>query len=207
MDTVTGYKHHTEGDDALAQACHDQQEVDDAFHLPGKRGWCFRDGRRDASAPRQLKAHEARRWMPGVGLRLVVIGAQGLSFNALIISYVISPRICHRFVGYFEGVTTYIRAIADIEKGRLPEWSDLQAPDIAIHYWKMPEGQYDVNSLLLYIRVDEAKHREVNHTLGNLDQLKDPNPFTAEWDALLNAHPSKGVQNLKMTGWEKDEAI
>ena len=44
------------------------------------------------------------------------------------------------------------------------------APDIAVKYWNMPEGQRTMRDLLLYIRADESKHREVNHTLGNLDQ-------------------------------------
>ena len=34
-----------------------------------------------------------------------------------------------------------------------------------------------MKDLLLYVRADEAKNREVNHTLGNLDQESDPNPF------------------------------
>lgn len=28
--------------------------------------------------------------------------AQGVFFNAFFVSYLISPRICHRFVGYLE---------------------------------------------------------------------------------------------------------
>ena len=34
-----------------------------------------------------------------------------------------------------------------------------------------------MKDLLLYVRAGEAKHREVNHTLGNLDQGSGPNPF------------------------------
>ena len=30
----------------------------------------------------------------------------------------------------------------------------------------MPEGKRTMRDLLLYIRADESKHREVNHTLG-----------------------------------------
>jgi len=43
---------------------------------------------------------------------------------------------------------------------------DLEAPKIAIEYWNMPEGNRKMKDLLLYVRADEAKHREVNHTLG-----------------------------------------
>jgi hypothetical protein len=38
-----------------------------------------------------------------------------------------------------------------------------------------------MRDLILYIRADEAVHRGVNHTLGNLDQKEDPNPFVSEF--------------------------
>lgn len=144
---------------------------------------------------------------PGLGMRLVVIVAQGVFFNTMFLSYLASPRICHRFVGYLEeeAVVTYTRALADIDAGRLPEWTELEAPELAVRYWDMPEGQRSMRDLLLYIRADEAKHREVNHTLSNLDQQADPNPFKTKWDHSLQARPTKGIQHLKPTGWEKHE--
>lgn len=36
-----------------------------------------------------------------------------------------------------------------------------------------------MKDLILYIRADEAGHRGVNHTLGNLNQKEDPNPFVS----------------------------
>lgn len=71
--------------------------------------------------------------------------------------------------GYLEeeAVLTYTRQIKDIEDGKLPMWEKMQAPDIAIHYYQMPEGKQTMKDLLLYIRADEAKHREVNHTVCN----------------------------------------
>lgn len=89
-------------------------------------------------------------------------------------SYLISPATCHRFVGYLEeeAVYTYSRIIKDIEDGKLPEWADpdYKIPDIAIRYWNMPEDKRTMRDLMMYVRADEAKHREVNHTLGNLEQ-------------------------------------
>ena len=40
-------------------------------------------------------------------------------------AYVISPKLCHSFVGYLEeeAVKTYTHCISDLDKGRLPEWS------------------------------------------------------------------------------------
>ncbi|KAJ5748586.1 uncharacterized protein N7511_010282 [Penicillium nucicola] len=120
---------------------------------------------------------------PGPLMRLMVLGAQCTFFSGFSLAYLISPQICHRFVGYLEeeAVITYTRAIEDLENGHLPAWEALQAPAMAVKYWSMPEGQRCMRSLLLYVRADEAKHRDVNHTLGNLDQNLDPNPFSAKF--------------------------
>ena len=100
---------------------------------------------------------------PGWFMNLIILGAQGVFYNGFFLSYLISPRICHRFVGYIEeeAVYTYTRAIDDLEAGKLPKWTNLQAPEIAVLYWKMPEGSRTMRDLLLYVRADEAKHREV----------------------------------------------
>lgn len=146
---------------------------------------------------------------PGILMRLMVLGAQGVFFNGFFISYLLSPRICHRFVGYLEeeAVLTYTRAIEEIEAGKLPKWKDMDAPDIAIKYWKMPEGHRKMRDLLLYVRADEAKHREVNHTLSNLDHKQDPNPYVATFRDTNRPRPSKGTDLVKPTGWERDEVI
>ena len=56
---------------------------------------------------------------PGIAFRLAVLGAQGVFFNAFFLSYLISPRTCHRFVGYLEeeAVRTYTHALHDIDGG------------------------------------------------------------------------------------------
>lgn len=146
---------------------------------------------------------------PGLFMRLMVLGAQGVFFNGFFISYLISPRICHRFVGYLEeeAVITYTRAIRDIETGKLPDWTNKQAPEIAIQYWKMPETNRTIKDLLLYVRADEAKHREVNHTLSNLDHAIDPNPYTVKYTDPTKAHPGKGIETLKPKGWERNEVF
>ncbi|KAJ5168732.1 Alternative oxidase [Penicillium canariense] len=144
---------------------------------------------------------------PGWFMRLMVLGAQGVFFNGFFLAYLVSPRICHRFVGYLEeeAVLTYTRAIKDLENGQLPEWNELKAPAIAVQYWQMPENQRTMRDLLLYIRADEAKHREVNHTLGNLNQEVDPNPYQTQYRDPSKSHPSKGIENLKQTGWERKD--
>ncbi|KAF2742672.1 alternative oxidase [Sporormia fimetaria CBS 119925] len=145
---------------------------------------------------------------PGLFMRLMVLGAQGVMCNAMFLAYLLSPRTVHRFVGYLEeeAVITYTRQIQDLEVGRLPEWEKLQAPQIAVDYWKMPVGKRTMRDLLLYIRADESKHRETNHTLGNLDQKEDPNPYVSEYKDD-KPHPSKDLAFQKPTGWERSEVI
>ena len=146
---------------------------------------------------------------PGWFMRFMCLGAQGVFFNSMFLAYLIFPRACHRFVGYLEeeAVLTYGLAIADIEAGKLPKWEKLPIPEIAVNYWKIPEGMRSMRHLLIYIRADEAKHREVNHTLGNLHQKEDPNPFVSTYKDPSKAHPSKGIEHTKGTGWEREEVI
>jgi hypothetical protein len=146
---------------------------------------------------------------PGLFMRMMVLGAQGVYFNGLFFAYLISPRTCHRFVGYLEeeAVLTYTRIIQEIEAGNLPKWEKMEAPEIAVKYWQMPKGNRSMLDLMLYVRADEAKHREVNHTLGNLNQREDPNPYTAVFRDSEKPRPSKGGNLIKPTGWEREEVI
>jgi ubiquinol oxidase len=146
---------------------------------------------------------------PGPLMKLTIILAQGIFFNSLFLTYIVSPRTCHRFVAYLEEEAglTYSLAIQDLETGKLPAWETLAAPDIAVKYWQMPEGERMMRDLLLRVRADEAKHREVNHTLGNLDQKVDCNPFNAAFAKDRTPWPTKGIENTKATGWERKEVI
>lgn len=144
---------------------------------------------------------------PGWFLKFLILGAQGVYFNALFVAYLISPKICHRFVGYLEeeAVHTYTRSIQEIEQGLLPKWSDpnFQVPEIAVAYWNMPEGRRTMRDLLLYIRADEANHRGVNHTLGNLNQSEDPNPFVSDY----KNGQERPVAATRPAGFERSEVI
>ena len=80
---------------------------------------------------------------PGIVLRTIILAAQGVFYNIFcmlspllsyiqmltlalhsVLSYIISPRTCHRFVGYLEeeAVVTYTHAIEELERGHLPIW-------------------------------------------------------------------------------------
>ncbi|KAL4420045.1 hypothetical protein ABPG77_007484 [Micractinium sp. CCAP 211/92] len=115
---------------------------------------------------------------PGIVFRAAVIAGQAVMFNAYCIAYTLSPRTCHAFVGYLEeeAVKTYTRAIQDLDDGKLPKWSNMQAPDIGKFYWRLDEGA-TMRDLLLAVRADEHCHKHVNHTFSSLD-ADDTNPFS-----------------------------
>uniref|UniRef100_K3WC90 Alternative oxidase n=1 Tax=Globisporangium ultimum (strain ATCC 200006 / CBS 805.95 / DAOM BR144) TaxID=431595 RepID=K3WC90_GLOUD len=115
---------------------------------------------------------------PGWLFRAMVLGAQGVFFNLFFISYLISPRTCHRFVGYLEeeAVKTYTGLLQDIQDGHLPAWAQQEAPQIAKRYYRLPETA-TIQDMVKCIRADEAHHRDVNHTFAGLDQKRGVNPF------------------------------
>ncbi|KAI5452360.1 inducible alternative oxidase 2 [Naganishia albida] len=115
---------------------------------------------------------------PSILLRAMVLGAQGVFFNLFFLTYLFSPRSAHRFVGHLEeqATYTYTQCIKDMEEGLVPEWSDMAAPQIAIDYWRLPEDA-KLLDVIKAVRLDECQHRIVNHTLANLDQKHDFNPF------------------------------
>nr|UNU90929.1 alternative oxidase [Oncomelania hupensis] len=106
---------------------------------------------------------------PSWFFRTAVIGSQGVFVTLFSIWYVISPRFCHRFVGYLEeeAVKTYSKCLEDIRGGPMKHWQTVPAPEVAIRYWKLPEDAKMVD-VILAIRADEAHHRVVNHTLASL---------------------------------------
>ena len=58
----------------------------------------------------------------------------------------------------------------------MPEWDDKPAPQIAIDYWRLrPDAT--LLDVIRAVRADEATHRFVNHSLADLDQKHDFNPF------------------------------
>ncbi|XP_063427500.1 uncharacterized protein LOC134711003 [Mytilus trossulus] len=92
--------------------------------------------------------------------RLCVVGAQGTFVTMFSLAYLMSPRFCHRFVGYLEeeAVVTYSKCIQDIQKGSMQHWKTQAAPEIAINYWKLQEDSTMLD-VILAIRADEAHHR------------------------------------------------
>ncbi|UJR21818.1 hypothetical protein I4U23_024892 [Adineta vaga] len=117
---------------------------------------------------------------PGWMFRGFVLLGQGAFFNAFFLTYLLSPKICHRFVGFLEeeAVITYTRCLEDLDAEKLPAWSHLPAPQIAKKYWKLSANAV-LRDVLLAIRADEATHRQVNHKLADVGPNA-PNPFLIE---------------------------
>lgn len=118
---------------------------------------------------------------PGPLFRTSVLLTQGVFFNLFFLTYLLSPKSCHRFVGYIEeeAVRTYTKCLQDIDENKLPLFTNLPAPSIGKSYWRLgPDGMF--KDLILAIRADEANHREVNHTFADMHAEKrehDVNPF------------------------------
>ena len=51
--------------------------------------------------------------------------AQGVFFNVYFLAYLMSPKFCHRLVGFLEeeAVHTYSKLVQQIDEGMIPEWT------------------------------------------------------------------------------------
>ncbi|CDK29293.1 unnamed protein product [Kuraishia capsulata CBS 1993] len=146
---------------------------------------------------------------PGWFARSLLYVGQGVFCNLFFAFYLISPKICHRFVGYLEeeAVLTYTRCLNDIDRGLIAGLDDYEVPDIAKRYWRM-EDNASMRDLINYVRADEAKHAEVNHSFANLKlNGEDRNPFALKIEGVNKPQPSKGLETLRMQGWEREDLI
>ena len=85
------------------------------------------------------------------------------------LTYLISPKFCHRFVGCLEeqAVHTYTVFLKQIDDGKLPEFAKMPAPKEAIEYYDMPPNA-TFRDMILAIRADEICHRETNHHFADI---------------------------------------
>lgn len=102
---------------------------------------------------------------PSLLERLLVIIAQGIFYNLFFVLYMISSKIAHRIVGYLEeeAIYSYGEYLADIDAGK---YENVPAPQIAIEYWGLPK-EARLRDVVMVVRADEAKHRDVNHGFAN----------------------------------------
>lgn len=143
---------------------------------------------------------------PGIIARTFALLAQGVFYNFFFIFYLFSPRIAHRFVGVLEeeAVLTYSCILEDMNEGRLPEWENVPAPEIAKQYWQLGDEALLVD-VIRAVRADEATHRCINHTLASLDYKEDPNPFASrELDGQVRGE-KYGLEREEALEWAKGE--
>ena len=97
--------------------------------------------------------------------RLLILFAQGASYNSFFLLYLISPKTAHRVVGYLEeeAVYSYTEYLAGVDDGI---YANVPAPKIAIDYWKLaPDAR--LRDVIIAVRADEAHHRNVNHEFAD----------------------------------------
>lgn len=103
--------------------------------------------------------------------RTLVLVGQGVFILIYSLIYLLSSKIAHRVVGYFEeeACKSYTEYLSKIDDG---EVENIAAPQIAIDYYQLPPNAtlYDV---ILKIRMDEAKHRDKNHSFADAYEKKD----------------------------------
>ncbi|OZJ05871.1 hypothetical protein BZG36_00926 [Bifiguratus adelaidae] len=108
-------------------------------------------------------------WMkclkPSTANRLLILGAQGIFFNAYFALYCISPQMAHRMCGYLEeeAVISYTHFLDALDQGKL---ENMPAPSIAKEYWNLVPSA-TIRDVVLAIRADEALHRDANHHLSD----------------------------------------
>ena len=93
--------------------------------------------------------------------RLLVIFAQFIFMLFYFIIYVISYRLAHKMIAYFEeeAVRSYTDYLAMVENG---EVENVPAPELAIKYYKMKKNA-KLSDLIKKVRADEQHHSEINH--------------------------------------------
>ncbi|KAI8087303.1 alternative oxidase-domain-containing protein [Thamnidium elegans] len=98
---------------------------------------------------------------PSTFNRLLILGAQGVFYNAYFFLYLFSPKNAHRMCGYLEeeAVVSYTHFLDDLDSGAI---KNDPAPKIAIDYYNL-QPSATIRDVVLAVRADEAVHRDANH--------------------------------------------
>ncbi|KAL3661573.1 hypothetical protein V7S43_013333 [Phytophthora oleae] len=110
-----------------------------------------------------------------------MLAAQSIFFPAFFLAYMVSPKTCHRFVGFVEeeAVKTYTYLLEDMEHGHLDEWCTMIAPLIGRSYYDLPDDA-KVYDMIKCIRADKMNHNNVSRTHSSLDQMRGANPSVGQ---------------------------
>lgn len=93
--------------------------------------------------------------------RLLVLIAQIIFFVFYFFIYVVSYRLAHKMIAYFEeeAVRSYTDYLAMVEAG---EVENVPAPQLAIDYYGM-KSSAKLSDLIVKVRADEQHHSIINH--------------------------------------------
>ncbi|KAH0643678.1 hypothetical protein KY289_034652 [Solanum tuberosum] len=107
--------------------------------------------------------------------RALVLITQGIFFNVYFVTYILSPKLAHRIVGYLEeeAIYSYTQFLKELDEGNI---ENVAAPAIAIDYWRLTQDA-TLKDVVMVVRADEAHHRDVNHFASDIfyhgQELKD----------------------------------
>ena len=98
---------------------------------------------------------------PNVFERFLVLVAQVTFMIFYFFIYVLSYRLAHKMIAYFEeeAVRSYTDYLALVESGQV---ENVPAPQLAIDYYEMSENAR-LSDLIVKVRADEIHHSKVNH--------------------------------------------
>lgn len=110
---------------------------------------------------------------PGIFMRVIIGLGQAVFLTSFNISYAISPKWSHRFVGYLEeeAVHTYTKCLEALDSGKLPYWEHMRAPSEACEYYGLDPEKAMMRDVILSVRADEAVHRSINHHFSDIPQF------------------------------------
>ncbi len=93
--------------------------------------------------------------------RLLVLIAQIIFFVFYFFIYVVSYRLAHKMIAYFEeeAVRSYTDYLAMVESGAV---ENVPAPQLAIDYYGM-KSSAKLSDLIVKVRADEQHHSIINH--------------------------------------------
>lgn len=92
--------------------------------------------------------------------RLLIFVAQFVFWHYYLVMYVVSPKLAHRTIGYFESeaVRSYTEYLGLVEAGVL---ENVLAPPSAVRYYGLPLGAR-LSDMIVCIRADELRHSRIN---------------------------------------------
>lgn len=145
-------------------------------HIRDDQGW-IRELLDEAENERMHLMTFIRIAQPSLLERGLIMLGQAVFFNAYFFLYLFAPKTAHRVVGYLEeeAVVSYTSYLAEVDAGRV---ENVPAPQIAIDYWTLP-ADARLRDVIIAVRADEAKHRDINHGFADALALGGRRPDAA----------------------------